>query len=90
MDDVIEIILDVLGEVAEALISSNKTPGWLRSILLIALGALLVIVIAALACVALRPGSLQLRIVAGLLAAVMTCACGICLHHLLQKRQDHT
>lgn len=89
MDDVIEIVLDILGDVAEALITSKKTPSWLRKLLLIALGALLVIVIAALICVALRPGSLPLRIVTGLLAAVMTCACGIRLHHLLSKQQDH-
>ncbi len=90
MDDVIEIVLDILGEVAEALISSKKTPRWLRNTLLLALGALLVVVIAALACVALRPGSLPLRIIAGLLAAVMTVVCGISLHRLLQKQQDNT
>ncbi len=90
MDDVIEIVLDILGDVAEALITSKKTPSWLRKLLLIALGALLVIVIVALTCVALRSGSLPLRILAAFGAIALTVAGGIGLHYLLEKSQNHT
>lgn len=90
MDDVIEIALDILGEVAEALISSNKTPAWLRNTLIIIIGILALAVIVGLFWVAFQPGNLPLRIFAAFGATVLMVACAFGLHHLLQKQQDNT
>lgn len=82
----LEIALDMLADLIEALIASEKTPRWLRITLLGVVGILMVCVTVFLGVVAARPGVTWVRVLAGVGAVALLVVCVMGAYCLAAKR----
>ncbi len=83
----LEFVLDMLADMIEVLITSEKTPHWLRRTLLGAVGIFMACLAVFLGLVAARFGSVGMRVLSGMGALVLLLVCVMGVYCLAARRK---